>query len=58
MTLTVREYETKDGTCPFRAWLETLDRTTRARIQARVLRFEGGNLGDHKAVVVASWRRG
>lgn len=50
MTLTVREYETEDGTCPFRAWLETLDRATRARIQARVLRFEGGNLGDHKAV--------
>lgn len=50
MTLTVREYETEDGTCPFRVWLETLNRATRARVQARVLRFEGGNLGDHKAV--------
>ncbi len=37
MTLTVREYETEDGTCPFRAGLETLDRATRARIQARLM---------------------
>jgi putative addiction module killer protein len=50
MALTVREYETPDGQSPFRAWLETLDRATRARIQARVLRFETGNLGDHKTV--------
>jgi putative addiction module killer protein len=48
--LTVREYVTSDGRCPFRAWLDTLDVPVRARIQARVLRFEIGNLGDHKSV--------
>ena len=50
MSLTVREYETADGEIPFRQWLATLDRSVRARIQARVLRFESGNLGDHKSV--------
>jgi putative addiction module killer protein len=50
MALTVREYETAEGKVPFRGWLATLDRTTRARIQARVARFETGNLGDHKSV--------
>jgi putative addiction module killer protein len=39
-----------EGTVPFRDWLATLDRTTRARIPARVLRFEMGNFGDHKSV--------
>lgn len=48
--LDVREYETADGRSPFREWLTTLDRAARARIQARVLRFELGNLGDHKGV--------
>ena len=48
--LDVREYETADGRVPFRDWLATLDRTARARIQARVARFERGNLGDHKGV--------
>ena len=50
MSLAVREYETADGEIPFRQWLATLDRAVRARIQARVLRFEAGNLGDHKRV--------
>ena len=50
MSLTVREYETADGEIPFRQWLATLDRSVRARVQARVLRFEAGNLGDHKSV--------
>ena len=50
MTLSVREYQTADGKSPFREWLETLDRAVRARVQARVLRFETGNLGDHKRV--------
>ena len=57
MTLSVREYETADGKVPFREWLATLDRTVRARVQARVLRFETGNLGDHKSVAAASRRR-
>ena len=50
MAVTVREYETADGKVPFRDWLGTLDRATRARVQARVVRFEKGNLGDHKGV--------
>ena len=42
----VREYLTADGKNPYRQWLNTLDVTPRARIQARVLRFSTGNLGD------------
>ena len=48
MAMTVREYETADGTIPFRDWLNALDRATRARVQARVVRFETGNMGDHR----------
>ena len=33
-----------------RDWLSDLDTTTRARVQARILRFETGNLGDYKDV--------
>jgi putative addiction module killer protein len=50
VTRVVREYLTADGRNPFREWLETLDASVRARVQARVLRFELGNLGDCKAV--------
>ena len=46
----VREYLTPDGRNPYREWLDTLDVAPRARIQARVLRFSTGNLGDHKTV--------
>lgn len=49
MALTIREFVTADGRNPFRDWLETLDLRIKARIQARVLRFEMGNLGDHKS---------
>ncbi len=47
MALTVREYVAADGKAPFREWLDSLTLAVRARIQARVLRFEMGNLGDH-----------
>jgi putative addiction module killer protein len=40
---------------PFRDWLAELDKATRARVQARVLRFETGNLGDHKSVGSGVW---
>ena len=50
MTLRVREYQPANGKNPFREWLATLDGAVRARVQARVLRFETGNLGDHKSV--------
>jgi putative component of toxin-antitoxin plasmid stabilization module len=58
MAVTVREYETADGEVPFRDWLETLDRAARARVQARVVRFETGNLGDHKTSGAACRRPG
>jgi putative addiction module killer protein len=53
--LHVREYLTRDGSNPFREWLGTLDIAVRARVQARVLRFELGNLGDHKSVGSGVW---
>jgi putative addiction module killer protein len=53
--LTVREYLTHDGRNPFREWLGTLDVAVRARVQARVLRFEQGNLGDHRSVGSGVW---
>jgi putative addiction module killer protein len=55
MKLTIREYLTPQGRSPFRDWLKSLDSAVQARIQARVLRFEGGNLGDHKAVGGGVW---
>ena len=55
MRLTIREYLTPQGRNPFREWLKGLDATVRARIQARVLRFESGNLGDHKSVGDGVW---
>src|SRR5262245_52537391 len=53
--LTVREYLDESGRSPFRQWLAELDQSTRARVQARVLRFELGNLGDHKQVGQGVW---
>ena len=35
--------------------MRILDVSVQARIQARVLRFENGNLGDHKAVGGGVW---
>ena len=55
MPLTIREYVTKNGRCPFREWLDALDIVVKARIQSRVLRFETGNLGDHKSVGGGVW---
>lgn len=53
--LTVREYLTAQGASPFRAWLGRLDTAVRARLQARVLRFESGNLGDNRTVGQGVW---
>ena len=50
MKLTIREYLSADGRSNFREWLDSLTVPVRARIQARVLRFETGNLGDHRSV--------
>lgn len=51
----IREYLAADGESRYRLWLDTLDVTPRARIQARVLRFSTGNLGDHKSVGGGVW---
>jgi putative addiction module killer protein len=53
--LTIREYLDDIGRSPFRQWLVGLDQVARARIQARILRFELGNLGDHKQVGGGVW---
>ena|SRR5215510_16566381 len=55
MKLAIREYATPQGKNPFREWLKNLDMVVQARIQARVLRFESGNLGDHKSVGGGVW---
>ena len=55
MRLVVREYLTSKGFNPYREWLATLDTRPRARIQAMMLRFEDGNLGDHKALDGGVW---
>jgi putative addiction module killer protein len=55
VALTVREYLTAGGKSPFREWLGSLTKAVAARIQARVLRFELGNLGDHKNVGDGVW---
>lgn len=55
MKLAIREYITQQGRNPFREWLKSLDLGVQARIQARALRFEIGNLGDHKNVGGGVW---
>ena len=55
MSFIVREYVDDGGRIPFRDWLSDLDTVTRARVQARILRFETGNLGDHRDVGGGVW---
>ena len=55
MALKIREYVAADGKSPFRSWLDTLDVAVKARVQARVLRFETRNLGDHKSIRGGVW---
>jgi len=55
MKLTIREYVSTDGRNNFREWLDSLAVPVRARIQARILRFETGNLGDYKSVGEGVW---
>ena len=51
----VRELLDGAGQNLFREWLTGLDTVARARIQARVLRFETGNLGDAKQLGDGIW---
>jgi len=53
--LVIHEYVTAKGSCPYRNWLRKLDLPVQARIQARIMRFEMGNFGDHKAVGEGVW---
>ena len=46
----ILEYLRENGENPFRLWLERLDGSTRAKVQARILRFESGNFGDFKSL--------
>jgi len=55
MKLTIKEYLSADGRSYFREWLDSLAVPVKARIQARVFRFEMGNLGDHKSVGGGVW---
>jgi putative addiction module killer protein len=55
MPFRIREFVNSEGRSPFRDWLDQLDGVTRARIQARILRFELGNLGDHRAIADGVW---
>ena len=55
MKLTIWEYVSANGRTYFREWLDSLAVPVRARIQARILRFEIGNLGDHKSVGEGVW---
>lgn len=55
MGYTIKEYQSDSGRIPFRDWLNKLDPSMRARIQARIFRFESGNLGDHKNLGGGIW---
>jgi putative addiction module killer protein len=55
MKLTIREYVSAEGKNYFREWLDSLAVIVIARIQARILRIETGNLGDHKPVGEGVW---
>ena len=55
MKLIIKEYVSANGRNYFREWLDSLTISVRARVQARILRFETGNLGDHKSVGRGVW---
>jgi len=47
----IQAYMRKDGTVPFRMWIDGLrDRSARARIRIRLDRVRLGNLGDHRTL--------
>lgn len=48
MSYKVRFFELASGRCPFKDWMDGLDKSTAARIDARILRFESGLIGDAK----------
>lgn len=46
----IKTYLQENGTAPFTEWVQALDSSIRARINARIARFEDGHFGDHKSV--------
>jgi putative addiction module killer protein len=46
----VVEYYAEDGTCPFVAWYESLDRHAALKVRIALALIERGNLGDVKTV--------
>lgn len=48
LTLIIKEYVSLNGKNYFRLWLDDLEKTSRAKIQARLFRVELGNLGNYK----------
>lgn len=48
MKFTIKEYVSINGKNYFRSWIEDLEKTSRAKIQARIFRVELGNLGNYK----------
>ena len=46
----LKYYQSKNGAIPFREWLDSLDRTPRVGIKARLARVRKGNLGDCEPV--------
>ena len=46
----IRIYHHDNGKAPFILWMKDLDGSIRARINARIARFEDGHFGDYKSV--------
>jgi putative addiction module killer protein len=46
----VKTYLQESGKAPFAEWQQKLDGAVRARINARIARFEDGYFGDYKSV--------
>ncbi len=46
----IKVYLQNNGRAPYSEWIESLDGSVRARIVARIARFEDGHFGDYKSV--------
>ena len=47
----IEVYRTADVVAPFQIWIEDLkDKTAKTKLTARLIRAQGGNLGDWKAI--------
>lgn len=46
----IHYYVTESGKCPFLLWLKSLDKSTLARIDSRLVRLLEGNYGEHKQI--------